>query len=278
MDKPTETYWRQLAESVESRFDLGIAAILVASLENPNLDFRDCHLELDRLAAEIREQIDDCQTICEQVQVLVEFLVYDCGFQGNKDNYYDPQNSCIDAIFEGQRGIPISLSVILLEVARRLDIDLIGISFPGHFMVKHKSEPNLFVDMFRGGRILSFGQVKGFFHETLSTKLPSNEFELTAASTRVITLRMLQNLKAIYQARGEPIKTIAVIDKLLLLEPDQPREYLVRAINYLGINAHAFALEDLQAYVDLAPQDSEYRNMIIQQIEDIKNKQSTVLN
>ena len=94
----------------------------------------------------------------------------------------------------------------------------------------------------------------------------------------MITIRMLQNLKAIYQARGEPIKTIAVIDKLLLLEPDQPREYLVRAINYLGINAHAFALEDLQAYVDLAPEDSEYREMIIRQIKEIKNKQSIVLN
>ena len=278
MGLPTETYWQQLAESSESRFDLGIAAILVAALENTNLDFQDCRAELDRLADDVRDQIEDCESVCEQIQVLVEFLVYDCGFQGNTDNYYDPQNSCLDAILEGQRGIPISLSVILIEVARRLDVDLVGVSFPGHFMVKHRSEPNLFVDMFRDGRILSFAQVKGFFHETLSTKLPESEFELPIATKRMITIRMLQNLKAIYQARGEPIKTIAVIDKLLLLEPDQPREYLVRAINYLGINAHAFALEDLQAYVDLAPADSEYREMIIRQIKEIKNKQSIVLN
>ena len=146
MGLPTETYWQQLAESIESRFDLGIAAILVAALENPNLDFQDCRAELDRLADDVRDQIEDCDSICEQIQVLVEFLVYDCGFQGNTDNYYDPQNSCLDAILEGQRGIPISLSVILIEVARRVDIDLIGVSFPGHFMVKHRSEPNLFVD------------------------------------------------------------------------------------------------------------------------------------
>ena len=130
MGQPTETYWQQLAESAESRFDLGIAAILVASLENPSLDFQDCRLELDRLAADIREQIDDCHSICEQVQVLVEFLVYDWSFQGNTDNYYDPQNSCLDAIFEGQRGIRLAYPY-LIEVARRLDIELVGISFPG---------------------------------------------------------------------------------------------------------------------------------------------------
>ena len=104
-------------------------------------------------------------------------------------------------------------------------------------MVKHRSNP-ICCGYVRDGRILSFAQVKGFFHETLSTKLPG-EFELPIATKRMITIRMLQNLKAIYQARGEPIKTIAVIDKLLLLEPDQPREYLVRAIKYLGECAHS---------------------------------------
>ena len=72
MGLPTETYWQQLAESSESRFDLGIAAILVAALENTNLDFQDCRAELDRLADDVREQIEDCESICEQIQVLVD--------------------------------------------------------------------------------------------------------------------------------------------------------------------------------------------------------------
>ena len=277
MGPPLEEYWQELIVQDDEQIDLGIGALLIAGLENPDIDFKECLNELDLLAEDARTQLGEASKEQYRVSDLARFLAQDCGFTGNTDDYYDPQNSCLDAIFEGQRGIPISLSVLFIEVARRLGIEMVGTAFPGHFFIRHKTIPDLFVDTFHDGRVMTYDEVRGFFHRTLSTKLPSTEAEIPPTSKRSILARMLQNLKSIYQAKAKPIKTISVIDKLLLLDPDQPREYLVRAINYLGISAHAFAIQDLQTYVDISPQDSEYRAMIVEQIKDIKKKNAAVL-
>jgi regulator of sirC expression with transglutaminase-like and TPR domain len=272
-----EDYWAQLCACDDEDIDLGIGALLVSSLENPHVEIQENLDELDHLAEDALIHLKGATTDEHRIQSLARFLAQDCAFTGNTDNYYDPQNSCLDAILEGQPGIPISLSVLFLEVARRIGIEMVGVAFPGHFFIKHKKTPDLFVDAFHEGEVMTYQEVRGFFHRTLSTKLPPTEAQIPVSTHRSILIRMLQNLKSIYQANAQPIKTISVIDRLLLLDPDQPREYLVRAINYMGISAHEFALQDLQTYVDISPKDSEYRAMIVEQIKDIRRKNIPVL-
>jgi len=273
---PLQERWNRLCADEDESMDLGIGALLVASLEDPNLDFEKALNHLDVLAEKARPRIQAARTDAHRVHSLARFLAQECGFDGNADNYYDPKNSCLDKILKGHGGIPISLSVLFLEVARRLDIEMLPVAFPGHFFIKHKTTPDLFVDTFHGGEVMSYDEVRGFFHRTLSTKLPPTELEISIPSHRSILIRMLQNLKSIYQAKGQVMKTISSIDRLLHLEPHQPREYLVRAVNYLGLNAHAFALRDLQTYVDITPEDSDYRSMIVEQIEEIKQRKTPV--
>jgi len=273
---PLEERWKQLCACEDESIDLGIGALLIASLENPRLDFSKYLRALDELAEKAKPRIHGAHSDAHRVHSLARFLGQECGHAGNADDYYDPKNSCLDEILDGQPGIPISLSLLFMEVGRRIGLEMVGVAFPGHFFIKHKTTPDLFIDAFHDGEVMSYDEVRGFFHRTLSTKLPPTEDLIPIPSNRSILIRMLQNLKSIYQAHAEPIKTIAVIDRLLLLEPHQPREYLVRAINYLGLNAHAFALRDLQTYVDITPEDSDYRAMIVEQIEDIKQRKTSV--
>ena len=187
-------------EDLAANFDE--AVLLIAKLARPELDVELYRTRLDSLAAEVSEP-----TLAAVVHQL--FVVE--GFRGNTDDYYDPANSCLDAVLDRRLGIPISLGVVLLEVGRRLDVPIAGVGLPGHFLVRLRGEPALFLDPFEGGRLLAATECRDRFHAVYGAAAPFAPEFLDAVSPRSILQRILANLRQIYMKRRDSLALAGVL-------------------------------------------------------------------
>ncbi len=124
------------------------------------------------------------------------------GFRGNDQEYYDPANSYLDQVLDRRVGIPITLAVVAIEVGRRAGVPLWGVSMPGHFLLRDKVDPNVFVDPFNGGKILGVGDCRRM-HHTMSGGAPWDDSFLNPASKLAIVARVLSNLKSVASARDD---------------------------------------------------------------------------
>jgi regulator of sirC expression with transglutaminase-like and TPR domain len=183
-----------LAELPDSRLPLDEAAFLIAAHATPGLDVSFYLSRLDDLAATCRAPTLDG---------LVAHLFGSGRFRGNQDDYYDPRNSFLSDVVDRGLGIPITLSVLAMEVGRRVGVPLAGAGLPGHFLLRDKVDPSVFVDAFNGGRLLDLRGCAEL-HRRLAG--PDAQFDpgwLEPVSRWSIVARMLANLKAIYTQRGD---------------------------------------------------------------------------
>ena len=202
----------------EAQLDLGLAALLLARLEHPALDPAPSLARLDDLAA--RSGVDEAPGPREKLERLSAFLFEKEGFRGNAEDYYDPRNSCLNDVLERRLGIPITLSVVALEVARRLGLPLAGIGLPGHFVVGARvGEALVVLDPFGGGRTLDREDAEALVSRAMGRPMTLTDAHFARASKAQILARMLRNLKAIYAKRRDWEKTLAVIDGILAVEP-----------------------------------------------------------
>ncbi len=197
----------QLVSGPEEELDLAEAALLIAQEEHPELDVAGYLRRLDGLAAAVRARLPEAPEPADIIHSLNIQLFGEEGLAGNESEYYDPRNSFLNEVLDRKRGIPITLSVIYLEVGRRLGLPLAGVGFPGHFLVKYSgADGELVLDPFAGGVTLS--------REELAQKLrrmygDANPFLaqipqlLAPASKKEILLRMLHNLKGIYLQQND---------------------------------------------------------------------------
>jgi len=166
------------------------------------------------------------------LEALNSLLFEEEGYRGNDEDYYDPRNSYINDVMDRKLGIPISLSVLYLEVARRLSFPLAGVSFPGHFLIRHRSEEReLLLDPFRQGEILLPGDLPGRLKGLFGTRVAEEilhknrnrlpEAFVADAAPRDILIRMLTNLREIYLRRRDLGRCRRVVAMLLLLAPDE---------------------------------------------------------
>jgi regulator of sirC expression with transglutaminase-like and TPR domain len=187
--------------------------------------------ELDRLSGTTRRQLPASRDPLAILQALNRVLIEEEGYRGNQEDYYDPRNSFLNDVIDRKLGIPITLSVLYLEVARRLSFPLVGVSFPGHFLVRHQSqERDFFVDPFHRGEILTAGELPGRLADLFGAataeeilkkhgnRLP--EEYVSQASSRDILLRMLTNLREIYLRRRDLERGRHVVAMMLALHPD----------------------------------------------------------
>src|SRR5262249_45410061 len=142
-----------LAAGPDAHIDVAEAALLIAQEEYPQLDVAAYLARLDDLAAQAGADLRAGLPAAEQVARLNHLLLLVLGFKGNDRNYYDPRNSFLNDVLDRRTGIPITLSVVYSEVAQRLDLPIYGVSFPGHFLVRHVTEPPIIIDPFFGGVI-----------------------------------------------------------------------------------------------------------------------------
>lgn len=253
----------------DEKINLLRASLLIAAEIYPALDIACYVSRIDEWATAIRQQLpDDAQPATEVLlAALNRFLFDELGFYGNTDDYYDPRNSYMNEVLDRRRGIPITLSVIYIELGRRLGLRLYGVSFPGHFLVKLRyGGGELVLDPFHGGISLSKNELTERLLEVFEAEVNDLSPFLAAANNREILVRMLLNLKGIYHKQGETEKTLDVVNKILILDPSLDSQYRDRGLLLYSLECYHSALEDLRNYLQAQPEadDSEMiRELII---------------
>ena len=182
--------------------DLGQAALLIAAPEYPELDMDAAHHQLDSLAVAAKPALDGLVEGKARAAALVQFLVDEQGFRGNTDDYQDPRNSFLNEVLQRRLGIPISLSVLAIEVARRLSVPLSGVSFPGHFLLRADGKQSVLIDPFTG-RAMTVGGLTELISRAYGQRRAPRPDEVQPASKHAILSRMLANLRNIYLQRGD---------------------------------------------------------------------------
>jgi regulator of sirC expression with transglutaminase-like and TPR domain len=218
MDEALEQF-SELVRLPDDALDLGLGALLVAQVEHPRLSPVPSLVCLDALAsASGAAGVGDPLKALHRLR---EFLFEEQGFTGNAEDYYDPRNSCLNDVLERRVGIPITLSLVLMEVGRRAGLSIVGVGLPGHFVVRADvgSEPVL-LDPFDGGAVLTHERAAELVARATGRRVPLTDAHFVPATKRQILGRMLMNLRGIYCGRGEWGKALAVFDRLLSLDAD----------------------------------------------------------
>jgi regulator of sirC expression with transglutaminase-like and TPR domain len=220
----------EMASGLESRLDLGRAGLLIASEEYPGLDILRYVARLEAMAAAVRPQVCATEDPQEKIEHLNAHLFVERGFRGNTQNYYDPRNSFLNDVLDRKVGIPITISVVYMEVGRRVDMPLQGVGMPGHFIVKYTSaEGDIYVDPFNGGRVLSRQACEELIQQVYGEPVPFQDTFLATVTKKQILSRILMNLKAIYLHTKQYRKALAVVERLLIIQPNVEQEEKDRA-------------------------------------------------
>ena len=265
MSAPLEAFAR-LLRAREEDLDLGRACFMIAQDAYPSLDVEHYLAELDGLALRLRARLRDDAGVGERVIALNEFLFQDLGYWGNTEDYYDPRNSYLNDVMDRRTGIPITLSVLYMELGRRVGLEIEGVSFPGHFLVRLPLHGRvMFLDPFAGGAPQSEAELRERLGRVIPpaaaagvavADLPLDQF-LEAASKRQILARVLRNLKTIHREADEPERLLAVLNRMLLVQPDSPGELRDRGFVYQRLECWRPALQDLTDYLQRDPEAAD---------------------
>lgn len=220
----------EMVTGPEDRIDLGRAALVIASEEYPGLDILRYVAKLEAMAAAVRARLIDGQDPLTKIRCLNAYLFGERGFRGNSDSYYDPRNSFLNAVLDRGLGIPITLSVVYMEVGRRIEFPLQGVGMPGHFIVKPVGlEDEIYIDPFNAGRVLSREDCQELVQEMYGEQVPFHATFLEPVTKKHILTRILSNLKALYVQTRQYLKALSVVERLLLIQPTAEQEVKDRA-------------------------------------------------
>jgi regulator of sirC expression with transglutaminase-like and TPR domain len=232
-----------------------LGALLIAREEYPELNVDQY---LDRFAEMVREAepiVHAGADTVERVQLLSHYLFEQKGFAGNKEKFGDPRNSFLNEVLDRRLGIPITLSIVYLEVGRRLGLNLFGVSFPSHFLVKAVDERGeLIIDPFNDGSILNLAEIRARLAQIYGQPVDVHPAMLKPAPGRQILVRMLRNLKETYLNRTDLTRALSALDRILILDPRSIEELGERATVYERLECFRAALEDFQSFLSLAPE------------------------
>jgi regulator of sirC expression with transglutaminase-like and TPR domain len=255
---------RELSDFLGGRgtnLHLDEAALRLATIEFPGLEIDPFLQILDSYAAELAARLREWSDF---VPMANQYLFKELGFSGNEADYYNPANSCLNEVLASKTGIPITLSVVYLEIARRLSRPVFGIGLPGHFVLQYDDGLySTYIDPFHGGALLNAAQCHAL------AKTDGNPAALARVSTRQIVARMINNLRGIYFARGAHRKTLQILNLLIDADPDSAEEYKQRGITYLQVEQTRAAKADFERYLELAP-DAPDRPQVEKQLTALK--------
>ncbi|MEO8023485.1 tetratricopeptide repeat protein [Polaromonas sp.] len=247
-------YFASLVQS-DDHFPLLEAAVSVAQDEYPDLDVEQVLGDLDQLLARLKRRLPADASALQRLRALNQFFFRDLNFGGNINDYYDPDNSYLNAVLKTRRGIPITLAVLWLELAGGVGLNARGIAFPGHFMVKvNLPKGQVVIDPFTGQslsreelaeRLEPFRQRSGLVDEF---EVPIGLY-LQSVPARDIISRMLRNLKEIHKTQQDWLRLIAVQDRLIVLHPEAWDEYRDRGLAFAEQGEAGRAVPDLETYL-----------------------------
>ncbi len=280
-----KTFAEQIADAADRPGpDLAAAALLVARIEYPRLD---AGIYLDRL-----EQMGDeafhyvardpghDASLAARVDAVNRYLFGAQGFSGNHEQYEDPRNSCLNEVLDRRMGIPITMAVVYIEIARRAGVRAEGINFPGHFLVRalqdlHTDNPSdgMIIDPFHAGAILNEADCRELLKKHVGEDAAFEPQLLARTTRKQILIRMLRNLKGLYVRMHSFPQALTTTDALLALQPGALPDLRDRGLLAYHMNDFSKALRDLEDYLKrarLADQDEDSRKESEQVWEHVK--------
>ena len=266
--------FQELVTLPDGAVPLAEAALLMACEEYPQLEISPYLDRLDEIADFVRPKLYTGMSPLDTIEALNDVLFGVVGFRGNKENYNDPRNSFFNEVLERRVGIPITLSAIYLEVARRISFPIFGVGMPGHFLVKYGDRTQeFFLDPFNSGQVLTREDCARRFTEMFGNDQEFSDRMLDVVSPRQMLFRMLNNLKTIYLKSHTYEKSLAMVDMMLLADPDAIEQYRDRGILKVQLRRFDAAVRDFEQYVKGAP-NSKDRPQVEEHLKELRRIQA----
>ena len=270
-------YFASLVQD-DAHIPLFEAALCIAQDDEHLLDLNACLTDIDKFAVRLKRRLHADIAPIPKLRLLNNFFYQELGFSGNFNDYYNPDNSYLHKVLSTRRGIPISLAVIYMELAQQVGLDVKGISFPGHFLMKLSIKTgDIILDPFNGASLSREEieeRLEPYFVNGRNPDDPPLASYLANATERSILVRMLRNLKAVYAEQPHWKEFLSVQQKLVILLPDEIEERRDRGLAYANLDCPNAALQDIEAYLAQCPQatDAELLRMRLPELRAASRK------
>lgn len=243
---PTERF-TELVALDDASIPLDEVSLAIAAHAEPELDVLEELQRIDRLAAKCSDPT---------LHGVLRLLFRDHGFAGNRTDYYDPRNSFLNEVLNRRVGIPISLSVLVMEVGRRLGVPLAGVGMPGHFLLRDKVDPAVFVDAFNGGALLDEHGCERLFQSVQGANRPLDPQFLVPIERAAIVSRLLGNLRAIYAQRRDSASLLWVTRLRVRLPDADDTVWREHATVLAGVGRISEAIAAFETASRLSPEET----------------------
>jgi regulator of sirC expression with transglutaminase-like and TPR domain len=270
-------YFASLVQD-DAHIPLFEAALCIAQDDEHLLDLTACLTDIDKFAVRLKRRLHADIAPIPKLRLLNNFFYQELGFSGNFNDYYNPDNSYLHKVLSTRRGIPISLAVIYMELAQQVGLEVKGISFPGHFLMKLSIKTgDIILDPFNGASLSREEieeRLEPYFVNGRNPDDPPLASYLANATERHILVRMLRNLKAVYAEEPHWKEFLSVQQKLVILLPDEIEERRDRGLAYANLDCPNAALQDIEAYLAQCPQatDAEILRMRLPELRAASRK------
>jgi regulator of sirC expression with transglutaminase-like and TPR domain len=244
----------KMVQQPEPAIELARTALLVAAESDPNVDVDGELRTIEGWAEELRRRLDPEWNNLQKLARLRSFVFEELGFRGDRNDYFSPSNSLLHEVLKRRLGIPLTLSIVFMELGWRVGIPFEGVGFPGHFLVRLTGEPrDLLLDPYKRGMSVHEEDCRHMLLETTGGKLQFDQRLLASVGKREMILRLLNNLKGAYLRSGQDELALAVVDRLLVLSPDDVEEVRDRGLLLFRLGRYSPALDCLNTYLEAAP-------------------------
>lgn len=247
----------KVASGKDEEIDLLQAALLIAQLDQDDLDVAAYRKEVERMAREVATGLAKNAEEMAKIAALSKYLFTERGFHGSRTEYYSRENSYLNSVMDDREGLPITLSVLYMELARRLGLKVVGVPLPGHFVVRHEpaqDAPQL-IDVYGGGTLMSRAQAEKKVEDI--TGEPLKKEHLATATKRQILVRMLSNLLGIARNDRDVRGALRYLDAIVAVEPASAEERWMRAVIRSQLGEKSRALEDVEWLLEHRPMEIE---------------------
>ena len=216
---------KEMLNRPEVDLDMATAALMIAREEYPHLSIPAYMKQLDRWGAMAKANVDGSKNPHVIIERLNRTIFDELGFRGNVDQYYDPRNSHLNEVMDRRIGIPLTLSLLYVELAQRVSFPLAGVGLPGHFIVKHDDQRvPIYLDPFHRGALLTVARCQSLVRRTVGEEVEWDPQWLEPVGKLEMIARLMRNLRDVYLRGSQPLRALNVMEWILLVDPRNPEE------------------------------------------------------
>jgi len=245
----------EMLQRPDAEIDLALTALLVAAENDSSLDVEAEMARLDRWAEQLGRRIDPAWNNLQRLARLRTFMYEELGFKGDVQGYYSPANSLLHSVMSRRLGIPLTLSIVFMEIGWRIGVPFEGVGFPGHFLVRLTGEPgDLLLDPYDHGASVHEEDCRRMIELTTGGMVPYDPSMIRSLGKRDMIARLLFNLKVACLKASDDKGALSAVERLLLLHPDDPPEMRDRGLLLYRMDRYREALVSLRAYLRARPE------------------------